>query len=165
MARTEGSRQLILFLVRRMPAHVDIRAIALLVMWAALAFTGLRQWYLRRLAARLFADHERDDTALANLRETLDKVNRECRTHSFFATRVANISLRDHPVVLVDGWIVAPGARGPHTETSVFAVADRNEADWLRNFSDIFEHACSGAGWSIFWVSLPRLMRLTKRCS
>ncbi len=143
--------------------HVDIRGIALLIAGVLLGFAGLRQWHLRRLASRIFADHGCNDTALGEVREVLEEINRECPTHKFFAARLSRMSLRDHPLSIVDGWVVVPTEIGANSDKCVFAVAHRDEADWVRNFSDVFELAFSGSVWSVFWVRLPILMRLTRR--
>jgi len=148
-----------------MLAHVTAREVGLWIIFAVLVFIPLWRWHLRRLTTRLFEGREGDATALSEMRDTLEAVNRECRTHTFSAARVATISLHDHPICLVDGSVIVPTARGAHTEKSVFAVADRDEADWLRRYSDIFELAFAGSAWSIFWVKLPTLTRLTMRWS
>ena len=162
---TEGSRQLILCLVRRMAADLDLRVIAGLTALVLLAFIGARAWYHRRLASRMFADGDWDAEALQGMHETLEEVNRESRTHTFSAERVSTISLRDHAVTLVDGWIVVQTAEGADHEKCVFAVAHRDDADRLRHSPDVFNLVFAGSVWSVFWVKLATLMRLTKRCS
>jgi hypothetical protein len=145
-----------------MVAHLDIRGIALLVAFALLAFAGLRHIYLRRLAARMFTDHESAEPALGEVRVALEEVNRECRTHTFFASRLATIAFHDHPISLVDGWALVLAGKGANNVRCVFTVAHGDEAHWLRRFSDVFEPAFSGSVWSVFWVKLPTLMRLTR---
>ena len=130
-----------------------------------LGFIGVRSWYHRRLASRMFADVVWDGEAMQHMLEALEEVNRESRTHTFSAERVARISLRDHPVTLVDGWIVVHTAEGSDHQKCAFAVAHRDETDRLRHLSDVFDLAFAGSVWSVFWVKLPTLMRLTRRCS
>jgi hypothetical protein len=148
-----------------MIAHLDARGIVLLVGLALMAFAGLRHIYVRRLATRIFADHESDEPALEDVRAAIEEVNRECRTHTFFASRLATIVFHDHPISLVDGWALAWPAKGASNVRCVFVVARGDESHWLRRFSDVFEPAFSGSLWSVFWVKLPTLMRLTNRCS
>ena len=130
-----------------------------------LAFIGVRNWYHRRLALRIFADVGWDGEALEDIHEALQELNRESRTHTFSAERVGQISLRDHPVTLVDGWIIVHDADGADRRKCVFAVAHRDEADRLRRLSDVFNLVFAGSVWSVFWVKLSTEMRLTKRCS
>jgi hypothetical protein len=154
-----------LLLVRRMSTHLDIRSIGPLVAGVLLTYMGLRHWYLRRLQSRLFVDASCDDPELDSFREALEEVNRECRTHSFFASRFAKTQLSGHPISLIQGWVVVPMAEGANSERRIFAIAHRDESDWLRHFSDVFDLAFSGSVWSVFWVKLPTLMRLTRRGS
>jgi len=148
-----------------MIAHLDVRGIGLLVALALMAFAGLRHIYVRRLAARIFADHESDEPALEDVRAAIEEVNRECRTHTFFASRLATIVFHDHSISLVDGWALVLAGKGASNVRCVFVVARGDESHWLRRFSDVFEPAFSGSVWSVFWVKLPTLMRLTRRSS
>jgi hypothetical protein len=147
-----------------MVAVIDARDIVLLILFALLALGGLRHIYIRRLVARIFADPS-DDSALQDVRAAIEEVNKECGTHNFFASRLGTVVFRDHPISLVDGWALPLTGKGAANERCVFAIARGDEAHWLRCFSDVFEPAFSGSVWSVFWVRLPTLMRLTKRHS
>jgi predicted DNA binding protein len=96
------------------------------------------------------------------MRQKLEVVNEECPTHLFSATRVATVYLHGNSISLVYGHVVTRVGRGG-TERHVFAIADRNQADWMRRYSDVFEQAFSNSPWSIFWVKVPALLRLVRQ--
>jgi hypothetical protein len=126
------------------------------------AFIPLWLWRRRRLVSQLFAAHEGDEIALEEMRQKLEAVNEECPTHLFSAERVATVYLHENPISLVYGFVVRQVWEGG-VERHVFAVADRDQADWMRRYSDVFEPAFSGSPWSIFWVKVPALLRLVRR--
>lgn len=134
-------------------------------LWFALlvlAFIPLWLWRYRRLVSRLFAEGEGDESALEEVREKLEVVNGESPTHLFSAERVATVYLHENPISLVYGFVVRRVWEGGG-ERHVFALADRDQADWMRRYSDVFEPAFSGSLWSIFWVKVPALLRLVRR--
>lgn len=96
------------------------------------------------------------------MREKLEVVNSECPTHIFSATRLATVYLHENPISLGYGYVVPRTWRGG-AEKHVFALADQDQAEWMRRYSDLFEPAFSGSPWSIFWVRVPALLRLIKR--
>jgi len=132
------------------------------LLFSVLAFTPLWFWRRRRLVSRLFAGREGDETALREMRQKLEVVNEESPTHLFNAERVATVYLHENPVSLAYGFVVRQFWKGG-VERHVFAVADQDQADWMRRYSDVFEPAFSGSRWSIFWVKLPALLRLIRR--
>jgi hypothetical protein len=148
-----------------MIALMDAGGVVLWVAFALLAFAGLRHIYLRRLATRMFADQQSDESALQHVRAAIEEVNTECRTHNFFASRLGTVVFRDHAISLVDGWALPLAGKGATNVRCVFVIARGDESHWLRRFSDVFEPAFSGSVWSVFWVRLPTLMRLTRRSS
>lgn|GEM_PF-6173582 len=127
-----------------------------------LAFIPLWLWRCRRLVSRLFAGREGDATALQEMRQRLELVNEESPTHLFNAERVATVYLDGNPISLVYGFVVRQFWKGG-VERHVFAVADQDQADWMRRYSNVFEPAFSGSRWSIFWVKVPALLRLIRR--
>lgn len=134
-------------------------------LWLALLVLALIPlWWgrYRRLVSELFAGREGDDTALQEMRQKLEVVNEECSTHIFSATRVATVYLHENPISLVYGYVVPRVGEGG-TGRYVFALADQNQADWMRRYSDVFEPAFSASLWSIFWVKVPALVRLIRR--
>lgn len=140
--------------------HLSAEAVALWIAVFVLALFGLWRWRFRRVASRFFAEHHSGEEALREVRHKLEQVNRDCRSHVFAAEKVARFSLSDQPVCLVDGWVIVATDNGANSQRSVFAIADRDQADWMRRYSDVFEPAVSGSSCSIFWVKLPELMRL-----
>jgi hypothetical protein len=125
-----------------------------------LAFIPFWYWRYRRLVSELFAGREGDDAALQEMREKLEVVNSECPTHIFSATRLATVYLHENPISLGYGYVVPRASEGP--EKHAFALADQDQADWMRRYSDVFEPAFSGSPWSIFWVKVPALLRLVR---
>ena len=160
---TERSWQLISCFVRPMAADFDFYEIAGTTAFVLLlgGFVGLRSWYYRRLASRIFADADQDGDALQDIQATLEELNKESRTHTFSAERVGRISLRNHPVTVVYGWITAHTVDGSDNHKCVFAVVHRDEAERLRRRSDVFNLVFTGSLWSVFWVKLSSEMRLT----
>ena len=75
-------------------------------------------------------------------------LNEECRTHLFNAERVATVYLHGNPISVVYGFVVRQVWEGG-VERQVFAVADQDQTDWMRRYSDVFEPAFSGSHWSI----------------
>src|ERR1700730_10625885 len=138
------------------------REIGLWLALLVLALIPLWWWRYRRLVSQLIAGREGDETALQEMRQKLEIVNGECPTHIFSATRVATVYLHENPISLVYGHVVTRVWEGG-TERHVFAVADQNQADWMRRYSDVFEPAFSASPWSIFWVKVPALLRLVRR--
>lgn len=144
------------------PMSPSDHALAGWLLLLMLAFIPLWFWRCRWLVTRLFAGREGDETVLQEMRQKLEVVNEECTTHLFGAERVATAYLHENPVSLVYGFVVGQVWRGG-AERHVFAVADQDQADWMRRYSDVFEPAFSGSRWSIFWVKVPALLRLIKR--
>jgi hypothetical protein len=142
--------------------HLSERDIGGWVALLFLAFIPLWLWRYRRLVSQLFAGREGDETAVQEMRQKLEVVNGESPTHLFSATRVATVYLHENPISLVYGQVVTRVWEGG-TERHVFALADRDQADWMRRYSDVFEPAFSGSPWSIFWVKVPALVRLIRR--
>jgi hypothetical protein len=70
--------------------------------------------------------------------------------------------VHENPISLVYGFVVRQIWEGG-VERHVFAVADQDQADWMRRYSDIFEPAFAGSPWSIFWVKVPALLRQVRR--
>ncbi len=142
---------------------IPVKVVALGIAGATLLFHSVYAWRTRRLTRRLFAGREVSATELDEIRTVLEAVNRECKGRAFGAARAAHIPLHGKLVCLVDGSVVAVAGDDVATARPVFAVADRDEASWLRVFSDVFEIAFAGSQWSIFWVKVPALLRITKR--
>ena len=132
------------------------------LLFFCLAFIPLWFWWRRRLVARLFAGREGDATALREMRQKLEVVNEECPTHLFGAERVATVYLDDNPISLGYGLVARRAWKGG-VERYPFAVADQDQADWMRRYSSVFEPAFSGSRWSIFWVKVSALLRLIER--
>jgi hypothetical protein len=138
------------------------RDLGLWLLLSLLLFISLYFWRRRRLVARLFAGKEGDGTALQEMREKLEAVNEECPAHLFAAERVATVYLHENPISLAYGMVVPRIWKGG-TDKQVFAIADEDQADWMRRYSDVFEPAFSGSHWTIFWVKVPVLLRLVRR--
>ena len=142
--------------------HFNERDLGLCLALLALAFIPLWFWRYRRLVSQLFAGREGDETALEEMWQKLELVNGQCPTHIFSAVRLATVYLHGNPVSLVYGYVVPRTWRGG-AEKHVFALADQDQADWMRRYTDVFEPAFSSSSWSIFWVKLPALARLVRR--
>jgi len=74
---------------------------------------------MRWIVSQLFDGHEMSQHELAAIRERLEALSAECPTHTFAATRAANVSLGGHPVSLVYGSVIVPTARGANTTKSI----------------------------------------------
>lgn len=142
--------------------NLDEREIALCFALLVLAFLPFWWWRYRRAVSRLFAGREGNHAALQEMRQKLEVVNGECRTHLFSAARVATVYLHENPISLVYGYVVPLSGQGD-SDKHLYALAGQDQADWMRLNSDVFKPAFSGSRWSIFWVRVPVLLRLLKR--
>jgi hypothetical protein len=129
---------------------------------SVLAIVGYAAWHFRLQRSKLFRDNECDKTAVQAIRDiALRDVNEKCPGYSFEAERVSNVTVRGQPVALAYGNVWWEDSRA-HSLRCVYAVAPRDQSQWMRQQSDLFEHVCDGTAFSIFWVKLAPLIRLTK---
>ncbi len=150
---------------RRMTASVTIHALRLYLPLGMLVFITVRMLLFRSRVWRLFSSQPIDLGALEPIWRKLELINQECRTHVFGAKRIASVSLAGRTIQLIYGVVSVNAPRGSSGSSHVYAIGEGDDADWMRHFPDVFDLAFAGSAGSVFWVRLPTLMRLTKRCS
>ncbi len=130
-----------------------------------LALISYCWWHFRSHRERLFRGNDCDKTTIQVMRDTvLLDVNERCARYSFDVERLAKIAVRGEQVAVAYGNVWWQDSRA-HSVHCVYAIAPREQSHWMRQQSDLFEPACDGSAFSIFWVKLARLIRVTKRRS
>jgi hypothetical protein len=130
-----------------------------------LALISYCWWHFRSHRDRLFRGNDCDKITIQMMRETaLLDVNEGCVRYSFDIERLAKVEVRGQQVAVAYGNVWWQDSRA-HAVHCVYAIAPRDQSHWMRQQSDLFEPACDGTAFSIFWVKLARLIRLTKRSS
>jgi hypothetical protein len=130
-----------------------------------LALVTYALWHFRFQRERLFRGNDCDKTAIQAVRDTaLRDVNEYCNRYSFDIERLAKIMVREQQVAVAYGAVWWQDARA-HSVRCVYAIAPRDQSHWMRQQSDVFELACDGTLFSVYWVKLARLIRLTRRWS
>lgn len=136
----------------------------LLLLFFLLLFFFLIWWRPRRFRAQLFSKQFDVDTTVAFQESVLREINQECTHYPFVAERLAHVPFRGQEISIVYGSVA-----WSMDETSIkqcfYAVADAQQSQWMRQHSDVFEAAFIGTAFSVFWVKIPALLRLTRRSS
>lgn len=128
-----------------------------------LLFIASQTWLFRHRLSRLFRRWPTDPAKLEEVRAQLDEIHEESPLHIFTAKRATEILLRGHPIVVAHGTVSVPSAKGSSTTLSVFSIAEGDETEWMKHFPDVFEVAFTGKRFTVFWVKLPVLIRLSEQ--
>ena len=131
-------------------------------------FVGLYIWFLQRKnsnlqrrVSQLFSRSASNEPGLNAINKALQVVNEKSHGVSFTAEQCANILFRGHSVTFVYGSVgsIGPGKGGPcwRTEKSLFAIANSEQAEWMKNNPDIFQPAFVGLPFSVFFAKLSEL--------
>jgi len=119
-------------------------------------------WRFRHNISVVFSRNQFSDPNLSAITVSLEALNSELTDFSFTADRVANILLRGQPVSLIYGSVGSLGIAGRsgnmwHSKKCVYAFADAEQSNWMRQSGDIFELAVAGTSHSVFWVKLVKI--------
>jgi hypothetical protein len=83
-----------------MGVHLTVHDARLYLLLGLLVFFIVWPLRLKSMVGRVFDGRAASELELAGIRERLDAINTECPTHTFAATRAANIPLQGHTVSL-----------------------------------------------------------------
>jgi hypothetical protein len=148
MLATTGTPELVIF-------------IAGILLYGALLWS-IKRRFLKKLD-RVFLKHSDDAPDFAEIRKRLDALNLDSAHFVFTMDRRANIVFRQNKITLVYGHIGSRspgGIRGPvwTLRKMVYALADKNQMEWMTSNPDVFQCAMAGYSYSVFWVSLDRVL-------
>ncbi|HKS36334.1 MAG TPA: hypothetical protein VJW76_04025, partial [Verrucomicrobiae bacterium] len=123
----------------------------------------IRENLSRRDVLRMMSENvPNNPPPFATVTEALAAVNRCCRTYTFNVEHAANILFRGRQVTLIVGNVGRIGGDcklGPTMffDTSLYALADDQQVEWMKANSDVFSAAYLGSPYSVFWVKLTAL--------
>jgi hypothetical protein len=130
-----------------------------------LVFLLFWTWRRRRFRAQLFSENQCDVATTIAFQDTaLREVNRQCAQFTFGAERLARVPVRGEYIAIVYG-PVSWSTDETNVERCFYAVADAQQSRWMSQNSDVFEPAFIGSTFSVFWVRMPALVRLTRGSS
>ena len=139
----------------------------LIIFITGLLLYGVLIWSIRRRFLKkvdlVFSKHSDDAPDFTEISERLDAVNLDSAHFVFTMDRYANILFRQNKITLVYGHIGtrSPGGiRGPvwTLRKATYALADKNQIEWMKSNPDVFKHAMATYSYSVFWVDLDAML-------
>jgi len=128
---------------------------------------GVLLWSIKRRFLKkldlVFSKHTYDAPDFTEISKRLEALNLDSAHFVFTMDRHANVLFRQNKVTLVYGRVGARspgGIRGPvwTLRKRIFALADKNQTEWMNSNPDVFECAMASYGDSVFWVGLDRML-------
>jgi len=119
---------------------------------AWIGYLGIHSYRIRRRITRILERNEFEEPTLTAINERLMTLNEKSRGEFFVANRRANISFRGERISLVYGCVVNSAFCMSRSDSfnRLFAIADSQQAEWMKKNSDVFKPALMSSQFSIF---------------
>ena len=139
----------------------SITPLVLIGIVVALFVLGVRHFVIRGEALHAISKRKVDDKTLAAINEALVAINEQCHSNKFNADCAGTFSFRGKLFWLVFGYVGSLAwSRFGTTWSfgkSVYALADPQQCEWMKDNPDVFTAAHRGMPYSVFLVRFPAL--------